>query len=192
MNRKFDIRNRERLKAPERLKNMPPEQLVASLSIAPGSTILDVGCGVGFWTIPLARHIGAAGRVYAADISPEMLEALRDEMQEAGITNVEPLLSEESRVPLTDGSMDVVLMSCVYHELDDRATMLAEIHRLLRPGGQFINLDWRKKETPSGPPLEHRLEVATVQSEMTAAGFLEPREVDLYDYYFIVCGKKSR
>ncbi len=190
MNHKFDIRNKARLKTPERRKSMPAEILFAAVDIAPGSVVVDIGCGVGFWSIPLAQHVGSDGSVYAVDVLGEMIEALEEELEEQGVTNIEGVVSEESIIPLLDACADVAFMSVTYHELEDRPAMLDEIYRLLKHDGRFINLDWKKKETGIGPPLEFRFELDELIAELEAADFRDVQHADIFDFYNVVWGTK--
>jgi arsenite methyltransferase len=108
--------------------------LVAELR--PGETVLDLGSGGGIDVLLSARRVGPAGRAYGLDMTDEMLELARRNAAEAGATNVEFLKGYIEEIPLPDQSVDVVISNCVINLSADKATVFAEIRRVLRPGGR--------------------------------------------------------
>ncbi len=97
---------------------------------------LDVGCGPGRLTVPAARRVGPDGKITALDLQPAMLERLRKAVDRAGVTNVAAVLCDISReCPLPPGSVDRAWLVTVLGEIPDRAAALANLHRLLKPGG---------------------------------------------------------
>jgi ubiquinone/menaquinone biosynthesis C-methylase UbiE len=161
---------------PARLERQNPEALwaVVSAGMTP-HTVVDLGAGIGFFSLPIARHL-PQGTVYACDVNPDMLGYLQQAIAEAGAANVQAVQTEEVRVPLADGIADVVLMVNLHHELDFREGTLAECLRLLRPGGRLAIVDWKRVQTETGPPLEIRFTPAQVQAELEAAGFHDVHE----------------
>lgn len=169
MGHKFDPAHRERLTRPERLELLAVERLVAMLGLRAGERVLDAGCGVGVFTVPLARAVGPAGRVWAVDIDPGMVEACAAATR--GLAQVTVQRSEESRLPLPAASVDLVFACHLLHELDDPGAFLAEVRRVLAPGGRVAAVEWEKVETGVGPPLEHRLAPADARRLLEAGGF---------------------
>ena len=114
-----------------------PRRILGHL-VRPGDVVIDLGCGPGFFTLPLAEMVGESGRVIAADLQLEMLEKLRDRIQGS------PL---ESRITLQQCAADTIgptepadLAVALYmvHEVDDPERLLREIHDALKPGGRFL------------------------------------------------------
>ncbi len=138
--------------------------------------MLDAGCGTGILTVLLARAVGEGGRVYAADIEPEMLEECRARVAAAGCSNVTLTRSEESAVPLPAACVDLVFTCQLLHELHDPPAFLAEVRRLLAPGGRFVAVDWEKTETGMGPPLDKRLDREAARAMLEAGGLQVERE----------------
>src|SRR5919201_1315272 len=97
--RKFNPANLERQLGEERRRSLDPEDYLDLLALRPDMVVADVGCGPGYFTLPLARRL-PQGRVLACDIQQEMLDVLRQRVSEAGLTNVETARSAEDRVPL--------------------------------------------------------------------------------------------
>ena len=104
---------------------------------AAGETVVDVGSGTGLLTLGLAERVD---RVWAIDISASMGEYLRAKTVSAGLENVEIVTASAVSLPLVDGSADLVVSNYCFHHLDDagKAQALAEVHRVLRPGGRLV------------------------------------------------------
>lgn len=109
--------------------------IVGTLAIARGMQVLDAGCGPGRLTIPLARGVGPTGRVVALDIQPGMLERARSRTITAGLTNVEFVESGIGYSKLLDNQFDRVVLVTVLGEIPDRAAALADLFRVMKPGG---------------------------------------------------------
>ena len=160
------------LTRPEREREEQPDRVVAALRIPPGSTVIDLGAGVGYFTWRLAKRVGPEGRVIATDVQPEMLAMLDDNMRSRGIENVKPILATQldARLPAEAGA-DLVLLVDVYHELAHPAPTMQQVLQALRPGGRLVLVEYRK-EDPSIPihPL-HKMSVEQVRTEIEPTGF---------------------
>lgn len=178
MPHKFDPAHRERLEHSDRLRLLPPSELLARAGLEEGMVVADVGCGPGFFTLPAAQVVGSAGRVYAIDIQPEMLQAVQDKARRAGLFNIETVKAQESSVPLPNAVADVVLLAFVLHEAVDPAAFAREVARILTPGGHLLVLEWKKKQTPSGPPIGDRLTPEAAEGWLAGAGL---RIVDRFE-----------
>ncbi|WP_431921679.1 GNAT family N-acetyltransferase [Nonomuraea jabiensis] len=110
---------------------------VAVAELRPGETVLDLGSGGGIDVLLSARRVGPDGKVYGLDASPDMLALARHNAEQAGVSNVEFLRGGIERVPLPDRSVDAVISNCLINLSDDKAAVLAEAFRVLRPGGRF-------------------------------------------------------
>jgi ubiquinone/menaquinone biosynthesis C-methylase UbiE len=156
-----------KLDAPERLKWLPPSDVMAALDIHSGMAVVDVGAGTGYFSIPIADWLGASGVLYAVDLQLEMLELLKKKLphgkKKRNLCKIELLQGKADCVPLHDRSADLVLLANIWHELDSPEAVLREARRLLRPGGRLAILDWRAEFSgPPGPPREHRISDAAV------------------------------
>jgi len=181
---KFRAEKWERLVSPERHALLSPSRLLDRFDVREGMTVADLGAGPGFFTFPLASRVGPTGLVYATDISSAMLEVLKSR----GIPpQVRPLLAEESRIPIPDGSVGLALLAFVLHEVMHPEVFLREVARILRPGGQFIVLEWVQREEEMGPPLHERLSSARSAELLAASGFavVEAGEANASQYYLM-------
>lgn len=113
----------------------------ALADLRPGEVVLDLGSGGGLDVILSARRVGPDGRAYGVDFLDEMIELARAHAAEAGVQNVELLKGDIEDVPLPDAAVDVVISNCVICLAPDKAPVLAEISRVLRPGGRMAVSD---------------------------------------------------
>ncbi len=171
---KFDPARRGQLDDPERRTYLDPNRILRAFRVEPGMRVADIGAGTGFFAVPAADRVGPGGRVYAIDLAPEMIDALKVKVAAAGKTEVEVVPSTEDRIPLPARSVDFVLLACVLHELDGIATLL-ECGRILRPTGRVGVVDWRKIEQDIGPPREHRLNERQAEGALRRGGFTPKR-----------------
>lgn len=185
MAEKFDPSHADKLEDPERLVELPPARLVELLRLAGAETVVDFGAGTGMYSIPLAAAV-PLGRVLAVDEQPRLLDRLRAKLEaRPACDNVQPVLSEDGRAPLDDGVADRMLIVNVLHHVDDDPDALAEIHRLLAPGGLLVAAEFAQMERPVGPANDHVLPLDAVRALLTGAGLTElavyaPGAVGLY------------
>lgn len=165
---KFDPSKHSRLDSDERRKILPVEKILKRIRPLKDLIVIDVGCGTGYFALPIATEVGAKGKVYAVDTSEEMLTLLRRIIPES--SNLEPVLSDETDIPIEAGIADMLFLSAVYHELDDRPKMIKELIRLAKPGARFVVIDWNQRSDTQGPPMAHRVAKEQVIKEFAAAG----------------------
>lgn len=109
--------------------------------IQPGQTILDLGSGAGIDVFLAAQKTGPTGQVIGVDMTEEMIEKARANAEKAGITNVDFRLGEIENLPVADESIDLILSNCVINLAPDKRPVLAEMQRVLKPGGKFCISD---------------------------------------------------
>jgi ubiquinone/menaquinone biosynthesis C-methylase UbiE len=115
----------------------PPEKLFAGL-VAPGETAIDVGCGMGHFTLGLARMVGPEGKVIAVDLQPQMLERVRRRARRAQLEDRIRLHRAGAASLELDARADFVVASWMVHEVPDRAAFLREVSGLMKPGARFF------------------------------------------------------
>lgn len=118
---------------PVRRRYMRP--VLDRVGIRPGERVLELGPGPGTFTLDAARRVGPAGRIIAVDIQPQMIAQVERRVREAGLTNVETHVASAYELPLEDASVDRAFLVTVLPEIPDQGRALAELHRVLKPGG---------------------------------------------------------
>ena len=187
----FDPSERHKLDNPERRAEMPPEETLVTAGIKPGDVILDIGCGMGYFTVPASRMIGPKGLVYAVDLSGIMLAELRSKAASTGIFNIHTSQSAHSKLNLPEADYTLVLLSDVLHEVEDKKGFLASVAAAVKPGVKLSIIEWAKKETPKGPPLKERISEDEMQVLLKKAGFTEPVIKELSaSHVLYTCQKK--
>ncbi|WP_182354784.1 arsenite methyltransferase [Flaviflexus huanghaiensis] len=125
---------------------LPTEAVLASLGcgnpmvvaeLREGETVLDLGSGGGIDVLLSARRVGRTGFVYGVDMTDEMLELAESNRAKAGATNVEFLKGTIEDLPLPDDAVDVIISNCVINLSTDKPAVLAEMFRVLAPGGRI-------------------------------------------------------
>ncbi len=132
----YDASDADLLPEAARLASLGCGNPTAVAKLRPGEVVLDLGSGGGIDVILSARRVGPTGFAYGVDMTPEMLELARRNAAEAGVANVAFLEGRIEALPLPDASVDVVISNCVINLSTDKAAVLGEIARVLRPGGR--------------------------------------------------------
>jgi SAM-dependent methyltransferase len=179
---------------------IPEEALKASLGcgnptalakLNPGETVLDLGSGGGIDVLLSARRVGPTGKAYGLDMTDEMLALANENKRKAGAENVEFLRGEIEHIPLPDNSVDVVISNCVINLSPDKAQVLREAFRVLKPGGRFavsdvvtrgeIRQEIRKNVLLWVGCVAGALDEADYRGKLAAAGFqdidIEPTRI---------------
>jgi len=155
----------------EREREEDPERALDAIGIKRGMKVGDVGAGVGYFSLRLAKRVGPEGKIYANDIQAGMLERLRRRMREARVDNIETVLGTVSDPKLPAGELDLVLLVDVYHEFSHPQAMLGGIARSLKPDGRLVLLEYRKEDPEVPIREEHKMSIPMVQTELEAEGF---------------------
>jgi len=187
--KKFDPRLREKLNNPERLEKLNPGEIWDFINLKNPIKVLDIGSGTGFITQALSKHIPEA-KIEAYDIEPVMVEEMKKTLPTN--SNIQPHLMEKDKIDTPDDSVDVVMMINLFHELNKPHKLLREVKRVLKQGGKLLIIDWAKKPEAceSGPPLDHRIDEATITSLMIEADFSNILTTDKFTDHLGVIGTK--
>jgi ubiquinone/menaquinone biosynthesis C-methylase UbiE len=167
---------------------MPPDEVIGRLDLKPGMVVADIGAGTGFFALPFARAVAPAGMVWAVDLQPAMLKILEEKLQREGAPdNIGLREGQAVDTGLPDGSCDLAFLGNIWHELDEPGTVLAELRRILRPGGRVAILDWRTDVPyPPGPPPEHRVAPSETEARLRGDDWRNVSFRDLGPYSYLL------
>ncbi|HOI77720.1 MAG TPA: class I SAM-dependent methyltransferase [Methanofastidiosum sp.] len=179
MAHKFNIKDMNRLDSPERRKMLPPEETLIDAGLTKNDIFIDIGCGIGYFSIAASIIIGPKGKVFALDTSSEMLEELNRRIIDKKIKNILPILTKDYDFKIDSEIGTFALMSNVLHEVDDKVIFLKETNKVLKTQGKLCVIEWQKKETEKGPPIKDRL------SKLQVNELLDQTNFKLLDSYSI-------
>lgn len=152
--------------------------MLKELPLHAGDVACDFGAGNGFHTLEMAKRVAPKGRAIAIDIQPEMLKLLGERAKAAKVTNVQTLLGTANDPKLPAATCDLILLSDVYHELDDPAVMLGHLRRALTPRGVIALLEFRAEDPEVPIKPEHKMSKKQILLELGANGFELSRSFD--------------
>ena len=178
----------ERLRSPERLAYFDPAKIWQVLNPGQNSTVLDIGAGVGYVTLPFAKNYPSA-KVYGCDILEGMVGLLARDATDRGLANLETILMQPNCVPLPDGIADVIVMAQLHHELDEPEALMAECHRLLNSSGTVAVVDWTDEDNGRSPAKGRRVPEATIRSHLSCAGFKDLASHQVYEFHQFITGQ---
>lgn len=145
------------------------ERVMDRLGIRPGTRVADVGAGEGYYTVRVARRLGVEGTVYAEDITPKYLDALRARLVRERVGGVTVILGAPGDPKLPPGSVDVAILAHVYHEIVNPYELVYRLHEALAPGAAVAIIDVDK------PIEDHGTPPALLRCELAAVGY---RQID--------------
>jgi ubiquinone/menaquinone biosynthesis C-methylase UbiE len=167
-----------------------PAGVLTQMGVEPGMVAIDLCCGDGLFTVPLA---GIARRVYAIDIDPVMGERARTRVAAAGAANCEFFVADAMTVDkVVPELVDYVFLANTFHGVADQVGLARGVAASLKPNGQFGIVNWHRRprdETvvlghPRGPKTEMRMESDEVTAVVEPAGMLLNRTVELPPYHY--------
>lgn len=151
-----------------------PTKNVLQMGLVEGMRAGDLGAGSGHYAIAAAGIVGASGHVYAVDIQEDVLTHLRDAAAQKSLKNIETIWGDFEKpggTKLRDHVLDAVILSNVLFQLSEKETAVAEIKRLLKPGGKLLVADWAGSYTGLGPPEGRVVPEHNAEELFITAGF---------------------
>ncbi len=172
---------------PERDAYQKPHEVLTALSIKPGEVIADIGAGSGYFTFRLAHHVGNHGKVYAIDVSPDMILHLNRRIRDLKAANVSSILADPDDPLLSERSVNRFFFSNSWHHIENHTKYLSLMKKMLKPGGEIVMIDFHKKELPVGPPMQMKIAREDLIKQMETNGFRLTKEHTFLPYqYFLV------
>jgi ubiquinone/menaquinone biosynthesis C-methylase UbiE len=149
------------------------QPIAKALRLRPGQSVADIGAGTGLYVPFLAQAVGPEGKVFAVDIAPAFVEHIAKRAKESKLPQVRASLGTERSIELPANSVDVAFTSDAYHHFVHYQDMLASIHKALKPGGEFIVLDFDIESKSVEPWLVEHVGHTTAEfrRQIEEAGF---------------------
>lgn len=174
----FDPAHLGSLTSARREQAVKPRELLHKAGLQARETVLDWGCGAGFFALPAAELVGQGGLVIGVDLQPEMVAATQEAAHQAGLGNLEVKLAPGAyELPPDLPKVDWVLLAYILHEVDDPQRLLRVAQRAMKPQGRLLIVEWPKEAGPHGPPLAERLSPAEL------AAFYQPLGLQEQDFW---------
>jgi len=168
-------------------KFLNPEEILTDAGLQTGMTVADMGSGNGFFTIPAAQIVGDQGAVWAIDILEEALGQVASSARLNKLKNIKTMqcdLDSMGSCKIPELSCDFVIIGKVLPQMSKPETLVREAYRILKTGGKLVVVEWHKKSTPIGPPMEQRVGHKEAQDIFAKQGFryLGGAQPDGYHY----------
>lgn len=158
------------LERPKREQEERTDLLIQGLELKPSDNVADIGSGSGYFSFRMAKLV-PEGKVFAVDISPQMIGIVRAKMAQLKVSNISPTQSTITQTKLPKNSIDTALIVDAYHEFSHPLEMATSIFSSLKPGGKLVLIEYRM-EDPSVPiKLLHKMSEKQARLEMKVAGF---------------------
>ena len=175
------------LEDPKRDAYQKPHEVLTALDLKGGEVIADIGAGSGYFTFRIAHHVGANGKVYAVDVSPDMVLHINRRIRELKINTVVSVLADPDDPLLPEQSVNRFFVCDVWHHVENPSRYLSRMKKMLKPGGEIVMIDFHKKELPFGPPLQMKIAREDLIKQMETNGFRLAKEHTFLPYqYFLV------
>jgi len=166
----------------ERIAELRPDRVITALMLPEDAIVADLGSGPGVFTVPLAQQLNR-GVVYAVDVEPQQLDALRQRVLEAELDNVVPVLASFSTPHLPPAHLDLVLIVDTFHHIENRTEYFRQLRSVLKPGGRLAVIEYKAGELAAGPPVEAKLPEGLREEELQSAGYSLLRTFDIHEYH---------
>ncbi len=184
---RFDTSRPGRLNNVERIQELRPVELLKDFAgLNPGMTCVDIGSGTGVFSSRMIEIVGPAGTVFAVDKSVSMLNYLKS-LNLPG--NLRLVQADASRTGIDSACADMCLAAFILHEVNSPTEILAEAHRLLKPGGMIVVVEWRM-DTNHGPLHHIRISPDKAKALFLQVGFLYEKQADWSLNHYVIAGKK--
>jgi len=171
----------------ERRRWQNPEDTLKRVGLKVGHSFADIGCGYGFFTEPAARIVGSTGEVYAVDMDPEAINAVRRRLDRAHLSAT--LLTGKAEETVFCGNcLDIVFFSIVLHDFSDPLRVLGNSRKMIKAGGTLVNIDW-KKDAPMGPPPSIKFSSEKAASLIRRSGYSVVDIDEESDYLYTILAR---
>jgi ubiquinone/menaquinone biosynthesis C-methylase UbiE len=164
------------------------KRFISLIDLPSNSILLDLACGTGRYSIEISKIKGAEHKIYAIDLWAEGIEVLNTLIKDQGIANIHTIVADISKkIPLETYSADACLLATTLHDLSEEArdSTMREVHRVLKPEGDFLIIEFKKIDKGPGPPINIRMAENEVNKFVAKYGFskITSDEIGAFNYF---------
>ncbi|MDA4111938.1 MAG: class I SAM-dependent methyltransferase [Thaumarchaeota archaeon] len=187
----------ELLMSEDRKKWQNPRDILLQIGDFKETTIADLACGPGFFTIPLANMIDESSKIYAVDHSSTMLKHLKTNLERSvpadSLKHVSIIDADVTNTTIPDHSIDIAIFANVLHDLDDPKLFFDELKRISSTNCRVVDIDWHKQRVDDmGPPPEIRLSENDSRTLLNQNGYYVVHALNAGQYHYgLVCRRNS-
>lgn len=170
-----------------------PVSIIRKLELAPGSVVVDFGCGAGYFTLEAAKAVGNEGKVYALDILPTALEAVASRAKVLGLENVEGKRVNLEKIGgsgLSSDSVDWVILKDMLFQNNNKEIILQEIARILKQEGRVFLMEWMPQEILVGPQEGTRISEEDLRLLLEKMGLHPEQNIPAGDFHYALLARK--
>lgn len=172
-----------------------PQKNIEQFGLNPGTLVADLGSGSGFYTLAAARAVGDTGKVFAIDVQKDLLTKLKNEATKEGLSNIEIVWGDIEKLNgsrLATGAVQSVIISNIFFQVKNKTSFIAEVSRILRPGGRVLFIDWLDSFGGLGPIPSAVFSQKEAEDTWTKAGFTKEKAISAgAHHYGIIFAKGS-
>lgn len=168
------------------------DKIIDQLDIRQNMVIADFGSGHGFFSVAFAKKVGPSGQIYAIDVMPQTLEAVRSRAKLEGLFNIRLVrgnLEKSGGSTLPSGSCDLVFIANILFQVPDKNTLLTEAGRVLKSGGQLAVVEWQAA-TAIATQQKLQISPAELKNLVLSKGFAEVKSIDAGSHHYGFIFKK--
>lgn len=171
------------------------DRIIEQISLEKGITVADLGCGPGYYSLAFSKAVGDGGIIYAVDRSEAMIQNLRENLKDAGqekMAEVRAINADVIATGIPSAVVDLTLFASLLHDIEDKNSFFEEIKRISKADARFVDIDWHKRETEHGPPVNIRLSENESRKILQENGFLIVHSLNVGpSHYGFVCKLKK-
>ncbi len=172
---------------------MNPDKIASEFGIAPGMVVADFGSGAGYFTILMGQKVGENGKVSALDIQESALDNVRVKAKSVGLENIETIranLEVAGSSGLADSSQDMVLLANILFQSELKQDIIKEAVRVLKSGGSFVVIDWKRSAGGFGPPDNLRTDEISMRNLVLSESLVFEKDIDAGQFHYGMKFKK--
>ena len=164
-----------------------PEAVISQLQVQEGMKVADLGCGHGYFSIPLAKMVGESGRVISFDVLTDALENVKSKAQTQNLKNIETFranLEKEGGTGLDDGECDMVVLANILYQSQKKEAIIREALRILKTGGWLLVVEWQTKDLTIGPQEGWRIGPQELKEMVQNQKGVLQKEIKAGDFHY--------